>query len=217
MVTPLPRLPFRSLVVLSALSAALLVPTAVAAHAELERARPADGATVEGTPEVIAGRFTQDINPDGSSMLLRDPAGETIAEGTLDPDNDRRMVITDVPELAPGEYTVRWTTNSAEDDEIARGTWSFTVVAAPSPSPSATATPGATASAAPSATAEPSVEPSASAEPSIAPSPAPSPAPDPGSAAGVGDVLLPIVAALAIVSIAAGYLLTRRRTTPPPA
>jgi hypothetical protein len=112
------------------------------------------------------------------------------------------MVITDLPELAPGTYQVQWTTVSAEDGELARGTWSFTVAIAVktpgTPAPTATASPSATATA------------SATPEPTVAPSPSASPAPtDPTSAAG-SDVILPIIAALAIVLIGAGALLSRR-------
>jgi methionine-rich copper-binding protein CopC len=182
----------------------LLLPGAVAAHAELDEPTPADGATVEGTPTAVAGTFTQDIDPDGSSLRLRDAAGETIAEGGVDPADDRRMVITDLPDLAPGEYTVRWTTHSAEDDEIARGTWRFTVVAAPTPEPTPAPTPT------PSATA--SVEPTAAPTPTPAsPSPTPSAPPDQEPTATGADVLLPIVLGLAIIGFGAGYLLARRR------
>jgi len=196
----------RLLATIAGLCILVLLPATVVAHAELDRARPEDGVTVEGTPDEIVGRFTQDIDPDGSSMLLRDPAGTTIAEGALDPENDRRMVIGDVPDLAPGEYTVRWTTNSAEDGEIARGTWSFTVVAAPTAEPTATPTPSATATAAPSVTPAATGAPT----PTAQLSPTPEPTPPPSGASGEGDVVLPIVAGLAIVAVAGGYLLTRR-------
>jgi hypothetical protein len=208
----------RALFVITTVTVMLFVPATVLAHAELSRSRPADGATVEGTPDEIVGRFTQDIDPDGSSMLLRDPAGTTIAEGALDPDDDRRMLISPVPALAPGEYTVRWTTNSAEDGEIARGTWSFTVVAAPSPSPSAIPTASPTVEATAGTSAEPPPSAVASPEPSptavASAEPSPSPSPEPDSTAGSGDVAIPIIAGLAIVAVVAGFLLSRRRGTP---
>ena len=200
--------PHRRRVRLSATATSLLVllllPVAVAAHAELGEPTPADGATVEGTPTEVAGTFTQDIDPDGSSLRLRDAAGETIAEGGVDPADERRMVITDLPDLAPGEYTVRWTTDSAEDDEIARGIWRFTVVAAPTPEPTPvpTAAPSAPASVGPSAAPTPTPAP---------PSPTPSAPPDQDPTATGADVLLPIVLGLAIIGFGAGYLLARRR------
>ncbi|HYH91828.1 MAG TPA: copper resistance CopC family protein [Candidatus Saccharimonadales bacterium] len=189
----------------AAVAALLLLPSGVLAHAELDVPTPADGATVEGTPTEIFGTFTQAIEPDGSSLILRDAAGDEVARGGLDPTDDQRMVIDPVPVLAPGEYEVRWTTISAEDGELDRETWSFTVVAAASPSP--------TVAASASATAEPSASPIASASASPIASAGLSPAPSPidGSAAGsTTDAILPIVVGLALVLLGAGYLLSRR-------
>lgn len=185
----------------------LLFPAVVAAHAELDVPTPADGSTVEGTPVEIFGTFSQAIDPDGSSLVLRDTANTVVARGGPDPDDDKRMAITDLPDLAPGTYEVQWTTVSAEDGELARGTWSFTAaVAIKTPG---TPAPTATASASPAATpATPS--PTTTAEPTPAASPSASPAPiDPAATAG-GDAILPIIAALAIVLIAAVYLVSRR-------
>jgi hypothetical protein len=202
---------------------ALALPTTAFGHAELDTATPADGATVEGSPAEVSGTFTQDMAVDGSSMQLRDEGGEVIAKGAVDPDDPRRMAIEDLPVLEPGEYEVRWTTNSSEDDEIARGTWTFTVIAAatPTPAPTPTAAPTQSPSATPEVTTIPSA--TASAEPSAAsaaPSadtgatPAPAPSGDTGTpAAGTMDVVVPIVAGLAIVLVVAVVLL-RRRSSP---
>jgi methionine-rich copper-binding protein CopC len=179
----------------------LLIPVTVAAHAELDVPTPKDGATVEGSPPEVSGTYVQKINPDGSSMVLRDSANKVVARGGPDPDNVKRMAVADLPELAPGKYTVQWTTVSAEDGELARGTWSFTVVAAvetpnPTPTAAASATAAATASGTPA--------------PTVAPTPTPSPAPtDQGNTSG-SDVILPIIIGLALVLAAAWFLLSRR-------
>lgn len=181
---------------LTALTAAflLLFPATAAAHAELDVPTPADGA-VGGTPSEISGTFTQPIDPDGSSLVLRNTNDEVVARGGPDPDDDHRMVISDLPFLSSADYEVQWTTISAEDGELARGTWSFTV----SPPRKTPGTP------APSATA-----PEATPELTVAPSPTDTPAPpDPTSTAG-DDVVLPIIVALALVLLAAGFLLSRR-------
>ena len=178
----------------------LLIPAAVAAHAELDVPTPKDGATVEGTPPEVSGTFVQKINPDGSSLVLRDTNDKVVARGGPDPDDVKRMVITDLPDLAPGTYTVQWTTVSAEDGELARGTWSFTVaVAVKTPgTPAPTATSSASAAATSSPTPAPTVEPT----PSSAPT-------DQGTTSG-GDVILPIIVGLALVLAAAWFLLSRR-------
>jgi copper resistance protein C len=212
---------------LAIVTLALVAPLAVMAHAELDTATPADGATVDGSPPEVSGTFTQDMKVDGSSLELRDADGQIIAKGGVDPSDPRRMAIEDLPVLAPGAYEVRWTTISAEDDETARDHWSFTVAATASPSPtvapSTAATPATTASATAATTATatpPSAAPSASvAPPTVAPTVAPSPTAsgDTGEpAASTSDILLPILAGLAIVVVVAVVLLRRRgRSTPP--
>jgi copper resistance protein C len=191
----------------------LIFPTSAAAHAELDTATPKDGSTVEGTPAEIAGSYTQDLDTSGSSLRLLDPNDQVIAEGVIDPDDIRRMVIADVPELAPGDYTVRSTTRSAEDNEIDRVVWGFSVVAAPTPSP----TPTPTATAAASATVEPTPTPAATpALPTPTPTPAatPSPSGDESSSTSGSGVLLPIVAAVVILVIGAVWFTRRGRSSP---
>src|SRR5687768_4192452 len=94
----------RFLLVATMVVAALLLPATVAAHAELLETTPADGATVEGTPTEISATFSEALESDGSTLELRDGAGESLATGDLDPDDPARLLIADVPELAPGTY-----------------------------------------------------------------------------------------------------------------
>lgn len=207
------RLPARRfrLVVPVAVLALVLLPSVALAHAELETSTPKDGATVEGTPTEIAGTYSEGMDPDGSSLKLLDADGTQVAQGGVDPDDDKRMAVTDIPELAPGTYTVKSTTKSAEDGDVDRKEWSFTVAAAPTPSPSPTPTPAPTT--APSATAAPSPTP---APPSASPVPSatPTPSADGGTTGSGSDVLLPIIAAVVIVGVIAGYLFSRRDRTP---
>ena len=197
----------RFILVAAVAIAALLLPASVVAHAELLETTPADGATVEGTPTEVSATFSEALEEDGSTLELRDRAGDSLATGGLDPDDPARLLIADVPELAPGEYEVRWRT-ATDDGHSENDTWTFTVTAEPTPSPSPSPTP------APSVTAPPSAAPTAS--PSVAPSLAPSPSPTPTGASD-SDVLLPIVAGLAIVAVAGALLLSRRNRPVPPA
>ncbi len=127
--------------------------------------------------------------------------------GLIDPDDPTRMIIDPVPELAPGVYEVRWTAKGS-DDHLERDTWTFTVTPAPTPSPTPTPTPASTASAEPT--------PSATPEPTPTPAPSPSASPGPTDPTGStdGDVILPIVAGLAIVIAVAAVLLSRRNRPP---
>jgi methionine-rich copper-binding protein CopC len=191
--------------VLVALVAILILPTAVAAHAELQTATPKDGATVTGSPPAISGTYSEAMTKSGSSLVLLGPDGKQVATGGVDPANNKRMAIDPVPDLVPGTYTVKSTTKSAADGDVDRKEWSFTVVPAPTPTPTPTLAPSA--SAAPSVTAPP-----ASASRTANASPAPSAAVD-GTSSGGGDVVLPIIAALAIVAVGGALLLGRRGRT----
>jgi methionine-rich copper-binding protein CopC len=195
----------RSVAVAAALAIALVLPATAMAHAELEETSPADGVTVEGTPSEISATFSEALVAEGSSLSFRAVGGEDLAEGGLDPDDPARLLIADVPDLAPGEYEVRWTV-ATDDGHVERDTWSFTVVAAPTPSPSPT--PAPTASAAP--TAEPSVAATPTPSPTASPAPSASAGPDEEPAASTTDVLLPIVAVLGIVVVGVGIVLSRR-------
>ena len=203
--TPIRRL--ASFIAVAGVAALLLLPASALAHATLLEATPADGATVEGTPAEISATFSEALDPDRSTFSLRDAAGQRLAVGLIDPDDPTRMIIDPVPELAPGVYEVRWTAKGS-DDHLERDTWSFTVTPAPTPPPTPTPTPASTASAEPT--------PSATPEPTPTPAPSPSASPGPTDPTGStdGDVLLPIVAALAIVIAVAAVLLSRRSRPP---
>ena len=119
------------------------LPAAVAAHSELESSSPAAGEVVVGGPTEITGEFTEPVDPGRSSMELRDPDGARIARGGVPEGGPAtRMTIAGIPPLAPGRYTVRWTTVTADDDGVERGTFRFTVEAATPPpaSPEPTST-----------------------------------------------------------------------------
>ena len=186
--------------------ATLVVAPVAAAHSELVSSKPAAGETVVGNPAEISGQYSETLDPDGSSLVLVDPDGTNVARGGVaaGATDSKEMSIDPVPQLAPGVYTVKSTTKSAEDGDIDRKTWQFRVVAPP-PSPTAE----------PSLTAEPSSTPEPTASPSAAVSPSASPAPG-STGRSDGDVILPIIAALAIVAIGGALLLARGRRAGPP-
>jgi methionine-rich copper-binding protein CopC len=180
------------------LLAALALPLVALAHAELESASPPDGAVLESPPTEIVLTFTEALNVPKSHMELIGPDGTQVANGVVDPDNEKSMRI-DPPELAPGAYEIRSTAVAAHDGALKREVLTFTITApSPTPSPSTSAPP-------------PSAAPSAS--PSASPSAVPSPTPSAGgdSTASTGDVLLPIIAALVVVLLL-GAMLVRSRS-----
>jgi len=191
-----------------AVTGVLLVPGLVVGHSELQTPTPADKSSVTTPVTQVSGTFTESIKKDGSSLLVKDATGTTVAQGGVDPADDKVMTASPTTSLANGSYTVQWTTISADDGDLARGTWTFTVAVAATPSPAATT--GASASAAPTATP--------SAVPTVAPTPAASPSASGGgsdTSGGGSDVILPIVIALVVLGAGAAYLLSRRgRPTP---
>lgn len=184
----------------------LAVPGSALAHAELQRSIPDNGETVTDPVTVVTGTYSQDLAAN-SKLLVKDASGATVATGTVDPGNVRRMVARPDAPLGNGTYEVQSTSVSADDGDIERVQWTFTVTLAASASPSSEASPSPGLSASPEAT--PSTASIAPPSASAAPSPAPS-----DSASSSTDVILPIIAALAIVAIGGAYLLNRNRSRP---
>ena len=185
------------LLLIPVLAAVLLAWPAVAVgHAELDTATPGSGDEVVGSPPEIVLTFTQDLDMSRTTLEVRDTSGAAVAEGPVLGDGPRELHLT-LPELAPGDYEVRWVSFSAEDSELERGRYSFTVLPAPSPTPPPSI----------AATAAPTVVETAPLG-TAAPGPSPSAAPTP-SDGGLG-ALVPIgIAAIALVAIGA-WLLRRR-------
>ena len=191
---------------LPALAASLLLVALAAGpvlgHAELEQSMPEDGEVLSAPPTFVTLAFTEGLDAEKSSFLLLRAGGEEIATGSASGDGETTMSATDL-QLDPGEYVIRWTA-VADDGHVERGRLTF-AVEAPTPSPS----PAPTAAASQPASASPSASPVAT----PAPTPAPSPSADTAPVASGGtDVLLPIVAALAIVGVVAYLVLRRGRT-----
>lgn len=200
----MPRLVLGALVCAGLLSS---LASPVLGHAALESATPGPGDRVTGSPMQLVAQFSQDLDPTRTSLEVRDAAGARVARGG-DLGNGRREFRLDLPELALGEYEVRWTSYSTEDGEIARDTYTFEVVAAPSPPPSPTPSPRRSVQ--PTASFSPSPSPT---PPASSPSVSPSPASDAsGSPPGLdASVLIPIVVALAAVGAFGLWALRRPR------
>jgi methionine-rich copper-binding protein CopC len=184
---------------IAVLAVLLIAPVAVLAHAELATATPADKSTVSGSPAEIVMTFTEPLAPANSSLKLVDAANNVIVEGsTVDPADARTMHLPIPATLAPGTYTVRWTTKSAIDGDLDHGTTTFTVAAATSSEPSSSG--GAVSSIAPASV--PAAATSSAATPSAAPA---------TPATSTGDAVIPVVVAL-IVLAGLGLWLIRGRS-----
>lgn len=204
-VTPRPAVAGRSLVAaLAGLLLAVLAASPALGHAELVSSDPAAKAVLDTPPTTVTLTFSAGLDAGKSSFKVNGADG-TAATGKAAKDGDTEM-SADGLTLAPGAYTVEWT-SVAEDGDIERGTFAFTVsepVMTPSPSPTTAPSTEPTASAAPAT-------PSATPAPSAAATPAASA--DTGAAASTGgDVILPIIAAIVIVAVVGLVVLRRNRS-----
>ena len=196
-----------TLAMLAALLLALAGASATLAHAELVASDPADGEVLDASPTTIRLAFSENLDPAKSSFRLLGPDGATI--GTGDATAAKAMSLQSPP-LSDGTYTIKWTSASADDGDIERGQFTFTVQLAaaslpPSEPPSASTAPSASA---PASTAPSIAAPSTA--PSVAPTPAPSAAPA-APASSTSDVLLPIVIGLLLVAGVGAFVLRRSR------
>jgi methionine-rich copper-binding protein CopC len=212
------RVPLAAAALVFLLTLAATLP--VLGHADLASSDPASGSTVTDV-QAVRLLFTEALNQNESSFKLQGPDGSTVGTGA--PVGPRRIALTGLS-LAPGTYTVKWT-SVATDGHVERGKFTFDVAAAAATQDPAAPVPTATAEATPAATAAPTATdqlagtPAATAEASGAPPavsaspvPVPSASPEPAQTAGVGtDVLLPIAAGLALVAIVGALVLRRSR------
>jgi MYXO-CTERM domain-containing protein len=196
----------RRVVLLAALASILVAiacPAPALSHAELVSSDPANGAAVAaGFAGPIVLTYSEGLRS-GSHAELLAAGGAKAADATVDAANPTRMVLALAGPLAAGTWTIQWTSVAADRD-VERGQVSFTVAAA---TPSPTAVPTLPPTAAPTASARPPTAVPGASPTAVSPNPSPTPAPAPTS---VGEVVVPILAALALVAIA-GLLLLRRR------
>jgi len=188
-----------------------VAPLSVSAHAEVVDSSPTGGSTVTGSPPIVDATYSENLDPDGSSLVLLDASGATIARGGVPAGAigaaKKTMSIQSLPTLAPGSYTVKSTTKSADDGDIERTQWTFKVEAAQataSGEPTPVCTDGCNGQ---STDAPETPTPTAA---STAPSPSDSAPPDTPSTSG-DDAIVPIVSALAIVALGGVFLMTRGR------
>jgi methionine-rich copper-binding protein CopC len=173
----------------------------VLAHADLVSSSPADKAVLATPPESVTLTFSEDLDAAKSSFKLLSGAG-TIGTGQVGA-TPTAMTLGGLS-LAPGDYTIQWTSMST-DQHLLRGTLTFTVL--PAPSATASSVSPASPSEAPSAGSSSS----AGAEPTQSPGALASAATNEPIQAASGDVILPIIVALALVAGVGAYVLRRSR------
>jgi methionine-rich copper-binding protein CopC len=113
---------------LLALGAALAFPQAVLSHAKPVSSTPAAGSTVKEAPSTVAITFGQNMKQEGSNIRVFDTKGADVTTGkaTVDP-NDLKEMSVGMKNTDSEEYVVLWNTISADDDEAAAGSFTFSV------------------------------------------------------------------------------------------
>lgn len=111
-----------------ALGAALALPQAAFAHAEPVSSTPAAGSKVKEAPSTVTIIFGQNVKQEGSNIRVFDAKGADVSTGkaTVDP-NDLKKMSVGMKNTDSEEYVVLWNTISADDDEAAAGSFTFSV------------------------------------------------------------------------------------------
>src|ERR1019366_8743571 len=117
------------LALLLALSLFFLFPGSSQAHAILLRSDPAQGAVLTTAPSQVSMWFTEDLSPSTSTATVINSSQHRIdlSNAHISSSDTREMDISLQPLLAPGTYSVQWTTQSADDGYVLRGSFLFYV------------------------------------------------------------------------------------------
>ncbi|MGW6278599.1 copper resistance CopC/CopD family protein [Kribbella sp. NPDC055071] len=104
------------------------LPAVAAAHTELVRADPADGAVLAESPGLAQLWFSGDIAASRSTARLVDEHGGTVPETQLvRGSGDPRVIAMELPSLARGSYGLLWEAVSARDGHTSTGTVTFSI------------------------------------------------------------------------------------------
>jgi methionine-rich copper-binding protein CopC len=101
---------------------------AVLAHAFLDKADPAVGATLKAAPTEVTITFTEGLEPDFSSLTVEDESGQRVDLGGAHtaPDDATRFSVG-LKQLKPGSYKVLWRVTSVDTHKTS-GSYSFAVM-----------------------------------------------------------------------------------------
>lgn len=101
--------------------------TAAGAHAFLDHAEPAVGSRVRGSPARLKLWFTQNLEPEFSTVQVQDRDGRRVDKGDVRVDGaDATLLQVSLPPLAPGKYRVVWRALSV-DTHVTDGDFTFDV------------------------------------------------------------------------------------------
>ena len=97
---------------------------AAAGHAFLDEAMPRVGSNVRTAPTELVLRFTQDLEPAFSSVMITDASGQPVDAGK--PSFSGNMIRVPLRAIGAGRYRVTWHVLSV-DTHSTEGAFSFSV------------------------------------------------------------------------------------------
>lgn len=119
---------FSRMIAAAVVTAAVLSPAAVWAHAQLDHASPTVGSKVASAPTQVQIWFDQEVNPAGTSIEVFDSAGKEIdLKDSKQDTQDHSLMVVNLPRaLASGTYTVKWKALCMQGHKT-QGEFKFTV------------------------------------------------------------------------------------------
>lgn len=101
------------------------------AHVRPETTNPQAGARLDTSPAHLVLNYDGNVVPSGTSVVVLDGTGDQVPIAP-DPESSTRMSsVSPATDLAPGPYTVDWTTTDAQDGHVAQGFYTFVVNGGP--------------------------------------------------------------------------------------
>jgi len=125
----------RTIVVLTAVVAALALPTAAWAHAALVRTVPQANVVVDKPPAQVQLTYTEAVEPRFAAVSITNAAGESQTSGPPRRSGaDAKTLVVPVKHLAEGWYLVYWRVISVDGHPV-RSAFTFAVGPNPGPQP----------------------------------------------------------------------------------
>lgn len=111
---------------LAALVLVAMLPATAGAHANLERADPAPGSSLQGAPERVRLWFTERVDPGSAEIGVYGATGERVdAGGRVVHGGGTSLSVSMRRGLPSGTYLVRWRNVSAVDGHAVAGSFAF--------------------------------------------------------------------------------------------
>jgi methionine-rich copper-binding protein CopC len=96
------------------------------AHAFLDRASPAVGSEITGSPPSLSLTYTEPVEPAFSSIQVTDGTGARVDQGAPVSRDGGHVLAVGLKPLSPGIYAVEWHVTSV-DTHKTEGHFNFTV------------------------------------------------------------------------------------------